>query len=239
MSHSDPIPRAVALQAQADVVFCIDVTASMASCIQAVRDHADVFVNALKGVDYRLRLIAYRDLHDPTEKGPAWLIGSFTNSLETFRTALSSQRAEGGGESRTGESTLDALQYAVHSEWRKRQCHKTIIVFTDDIPHPTLHPSTPHVGPCKNEYGVLKDFQKLAHSLLYLVAPDHEIYQRIVEGMRNARGDRKVFFHVIKRSCDAGFDGLRGVEWRELLSSLGKRVSESSSAAAQYEMESS
>ena len=238
MCPNDPLPRAAALRPQADVVFCIDVTGSMSPCIQAVRDHVDAFVNTLKGVDYRLRLIAYRDLHDPTNKGPDWHIGSFTNSLEVFRSALAAQEAEGGGKDRTGESTLDAIYFAIHSEWRKRQCHKTIIVFTDDIPHPTLHPSTPCRGPCNNEFAVLKDLQKLAHSLLYMVAPDHEIYQRMVEGMRNARGDRKAFLHMIKRSCDPGFDGLRGVEWRDLLSSLGKGVSESSCAAARYETQS-
>jgi hypothetical protein len=231
MSPREPIQRAARIKPEADVVFCIDVTGSMAPCIEAVRQHVNVFVDALDSVDYRLRLIAYRDLHDPTEKGPEWFRGEFTNSAAQFRQHLADQEATGGGERRTGESTLDALFEAVHSSWRGHQCHKTIILFTDDASHPTLHPTT-YSGPNNTEFAVIKDFQILTHTLLYMVAPQCEVYQKIVDLMKYVRGDRKVFLHSILPSNHPNFDCLSGVEWSELLASLGRRVSESSAAAA-------
>jgi hypothetical protein len=230
MAKNDPVPRASRLKPQADIVFCIDVTGSMGGCIEAVKDHLNVFVSSLANeqpVDFRLRLIAYRDLHDPAEKGPPWTVTEFSKSVDDFKNALAEQEAAGGGPRQDGESTLDALYLAIHSDWRPRQCHKTIILFTDEPPHPRLHRST-YSKPDNTEMRVLQDFQKLRHTMLYMVAPKHHVYETIVEGMRYAAGEKDVFFLETAHG-----EGMEDVEWEGILAALGNRVSESSSAAAE------
>ena len=62
-------PKAQKLSTQADIVFCIDATASMQRCIDGVKQGLTNFIEGIHSaatVDYRLRLIAFRDLHDPT-----------------------------------------------------------------------------------------------------------------------------------------------------------------------------
>src|ERR1700749_4002607 len=108
-------PTAGKIKTQADIVFCIDATGSMDPCIESVKDGIYAFVEGLQSaasVDFRLRLIAYRDRHDP-DCGRPWHINDFTDSVEEFRSHLEEVAADGGGEN--PESTIDALYIAIHS----------------------------------------------------------------------------------------------------------------------------
>ena len=169
-------PTARKIRTQADIVFCIDSTGSMEPCIDGVIDNIYGFVDGLQSaanVDFRLRLIGYRDKHDPS-CGTPWNIEEFTSSVEEFKDQLGELQAEGGGDA--PESSLDALYLAIHSRWRSARTHKTILLLTDDDTHPTLHRST-YLRPDNDIHRVIQDFQTLRHVLLFMVVPEYPAYR--------------------------------------------------------------
>lgn len=225
-------PRAAKIKTQADIVFCLDVTGSMSPCIEGLKREIETFAEGLQSaadVDFRLRLIAYRDLHDPTSPGDPWRVTAFTSSLREFKASLTGLKANGGGDHRGAESTLDALYLAIHSEWRPSKTHKTIVLLTDDNTHPTLHGST-YRRPDNDISRVIQDFQTLRHAMLFLVAPNYSAYQQIEQSMQDA--DRRIVAYFVPKD-DKRYIGLEAVPWQDLLKMLGETVSLTSAQAAQ------
>jgi hypothetical protein len=219
-------PKAQKLKRQADIVFCIDVTGSMNPCIEGVLNGVDDFVENLNSaayVDYRLRLIGFRDIHDPSVCNDEWNVFPFTSDSIEFRNWLKSLRAFGGGDS--PESTLDALYMALHSDWRKTNTLRAIILLTDSDSHPKLHSKTYAMFNDNDVYRVIQDFQELRHSLLFIVAPKYEIYQQIVSSMQMA--DRKIFAKWVPVG-DARYKGLKEIDWKPLMSMIGQVISSTS-----------
>lgn len=223
-------PAAAKMETAADIVFCIDATGSMGPCIESIKNRVDKFARSLQSkaeVDYRLRLIAYRDLHDPTAKGDQpWVFTGFTASADDFRRQLAGVKAEGGGDYRGAESTLDALYYAIHSDWRPREAkaHKTIVLLTDDNTHLRLHPTT--YQRMDNDIDrVIQDFQTLSHVMLFMVVPDYPAYRTLQRSMMAA--GRSITSHFVPPG-DERYEGLKGVEWDALLQMLGETISQSS-----------
>lgn len=226
------LPIADKINTKADIVFCIDSTGSMKPCIDGVKNAVYEFVAGLQSaanVDFRLRLIAYRDLHDPSWKGDPWKLTQFTSSIDKFRTDLSNLSANGGGDNRGAESTLDALYHAIHSDWRLSKTYKAIVLLTDDNTHPTLHSST-YSRHDNDIYRVIQDFQGLRHILLYMVLPDYPAYQQIERSMNDA--DRKIVAYYIPKD-DPDCEGLKSVDWQSLLKMLGETISITSVVVAQ------
>lgn len=216
---------------EADVVFCIDATGSMAPCIEGVKDGITSFVSGLQSaatVDYRLRLIAYRDLHDPTCNVP-WDIYDFTRDAGVFQSWLQSLEANCGQERRGAESALDALYLALHSNWREGRAHRTVVLLTDDDSHATLHQGT-YSRPDNGVERVIQDFQELRHSMLFMVAPPFPIYKRILDSMKSA--DRKIIANWVPID-DSPCEGLKHVDWKPLMTMVGQLISGQSVIAAQ------
>jgi hypothetical protein len=129
-----------------DLVFCIDVTGSMAPVIDTVKDGALSFHKRLEDAmatkgkaisQLRLRVIAFRDFgdnaSDAIEASDFWRIPEQAADFETFVRRL---RASGGGDE--PESGLEALALAINSPWERgldRRRH-IIAVFTDASGHP-------------------------------------------------------------------------------------------------------
>ena len=129
-----------------DIVFCIDVTGSMAPVIDTVKDGALSFHNRLektmaaKGKEIsqlRIRVVAFRDFSDsPTnalQESAFWTMPEQASEFESFVRGL---RAAGGGD--VPESGLEALAVAIDSDWESgldRRRH-IIAVFTDASAHP-------------------------------------------------------------------------------------------------------
>ena len=163
------------MKTKADIVFCIDKTASMDPCIEGVKNGIATLVKALNTaaeVDARFRLIAYSDIHDP-EDGTPWDILPFTESAELFASQVAQVEAIGRGDA--PESTLDALYIALKSDWRTTDTHKTVVLLTDADTHPTLH-STTFDRPGNDVYRVIQDLHELRHAMLFIVAPKCEAY---------------------------------------------------------------
>ena len=139
-----------------DIVFVLDITASMWPVLAQVKQHAMGFHEQLiatmgaKGKfvsGLRVRVIAYRDFLDfPGDALSATPFFVLPEQLGVYRNYLSSLRADGGGDE--PESGLEALAVAMSSPWdhgtdRRRQ---VIVMCTDASAHP-LEASTGRVIP--------------------------------------------------------------------------------------------
>lgn len=112
------------LKGIADIVFCIDFSGSMESCIKGVKDHIQNFVNSLETtnknliIDWRLALCAYSD----TE----FYVMDFTNDTKEFSRKLASLSTL------YNEFTPGAIDFSItHFDWRQKST-KILVVFTDE-----------------------------------------------------------------------------------------------------------
>lgn len=245
MTQSIPFIRAAKQKTEADIVFCLDATASMGPCIDGVKRGLTYFVEGLQktaAVDFRLRLIAYRDLHDPA----CTVLGEFTdftNDIEQFSKWLTQIKAHCNQKERGAESALDALFLAIHSDWRFSSTQKTTVLITDDNTHPSLHKSTyspPSARP--NDNGILRvvqDLQELRHSMLYIVAPRYPHYVKLEqlttepEQQQQMNGAAQKVIADFVPLDEERYDKLIGKNWEQLMMRLGVKISATSIAASQ------
>lgn len=108
--------------AAVDVVFALDVTASMSNEIAEVRDNIIAFAEALSGagVDFRLAMVTFGD----EIRG----IYPFTGDVLTFQSDVGNQRATGGDD--TPENSLEALYQASILPFRP-EAHRVVVWITD------------------------------------------------------------------------------------------------------------
>lgn len=230
MGTNEIFPKAARLQRKADIVFCIDVTGSMQNCIDGIKKHIKEFVAGLQtsaAIDYRLALVAYRDIHDEKiyEGGrracdEPWIIRDFTQDVQEFNSWLDlpDAKAYGGGD--PPESTLDALYIAINSSSWRDKAHRVIVLFTDDDTHPKLHPKT-YKRPDNGIKRIIQDYQTLKHGILYLVVPRLQLYEQLEKTGHDAK--RK----VIAKYVPTGDKGLKSVDFEKLLMAIGSTVSAS------------
>ncbi|APH70039.1 hypothetical protein BSQ44_00580 [Aquibium oceanicum] len=199
----------------------------MKPCFEALVANLDTFIASLQteaSVDIRLRLVGFRDLHDPTcEYG--WDIHEFTENVAQFRSQLSKLEAKCGQKSRGAESSLDALFFAIHSDWRKSKTHRTIILITDDDAYDKLHASL-YNRPDNGVERVIQDIQEMRHSMLFMVCPRFAIYRRIADSMVSA--DRKIAAVWVSNKDGETYQELANLNWASLLKMLGQSISKTS-----------
>jgi hypothetical protein len=200
---------------QADIVFCVDCTDSMEPCFGGLVENLHLFVKGLQTanqVDFRLRLIEYRDLNE----GEQTVARDFTSDAAEFRTQLDALEHSGGGD--IPESTFDAIYTALNSPWRS-SCHKTVLVFTDAPSHPRLHETTvpPGVPP---DIETVINLLEAKHVWLYVVAIDDPLYKRL-------HNREKVFLQLYPAD-DERYEGLKKVDFAQVLENFGKSISQTS-----------
>jgi|GEM_PF-4635051 len=131
----DKCPAATpATLADLDLIFCIDVTGSMADDIAGVKAAASNIVDKIvaKGKSYQVAIIAYRDWDDSVmfEDYP------FSSDKATIIANINSLSVGGGGD--TPEAVLEALMRGIDSRsvggWRNN-VNKQIILMGDAPPH--------------------------------------------------------------------------------------------------------
>lgn len=136
-----------------DMVFCIDATGSMEDdfggpkrIINMVKENAlnfyDDFSNMMQSKSkrvrqLRIRVVAFRDYIADQEK--AMLVTNFFSlpqQASEFEACINSINAMGGGD--IPEDGLEALAYAIRSDWTKEGAKKrqVIVVWTDAGTHP-------------------------------------------------------------------------------------------------------
>jgi von Willebrand factor type A domain len=197
-AHAAPAPLARAkTKGVADIVFLVDVTGSMAPCIDALRTNIEAFVDSLSRGDgnnvapvrdWRCKVVGYRDIESAESEGVAWIVEHpFVRDVTTLKAQLATLKAEGGGDE--PESLLDALfkvasmpaiakgsQIEDAEKWRYRSdAARVVIVFTDASFKETM--SLPEA-----KGGSLQDVANVVMAnriILSLFAPNFEGYDRL------------------------------------------------------------
>ncbi len=193
-----PAPQARAkTKGVADLVFLIDVTGSMAPCIDALRKNIETFIDSLSRGDgntaapvrdWRGKIVGYRDIESGATDGVPWLVDNpFVRDVAALKAQLASLQAGGGGDE--PESLLDALftvasmpaipkgsQAEDPTKWRYRSdAARVVIVFTDASFKETM--SIPEA-----KGGSLQDVANVVMAnriILSLFAPNFEGYDRL------------------------------------------------------------
>ncbi len=200
---AEPALEALAPQARsktkgvADLVFVVDVSGSMATCIDALRKNIEAFIDSLSRGDgnnvapvrdWRGKVVGYRDFEAAEADGLPWIVDNpFVRDVGALKSQLGLLKAEGGGDE--PESLLDTL-YKVASmqaspkgsqtedpeKWRYRSdAARVVVVFTDAPFKETL--SIPEA-----KGGSLQDVANVIMAnriILSLFAPNFEGYDRL------------------------------------------------------------
>ena len=181
----------------ADLVFVVDVSGSMAPCIDALRKNIEVFIDSLSRgdgnttapvKDWRGKVVGYRDIESAESEGLPWIVdNAFVRDVGALKAQLGALKAAGGGDE--PESLLDTL-YKVASmpaipkgaqtedpeKWRYRSdAARVVIVFTDASFKETM--SLPEA-----KGGSLQDVANVIMAnriILSLFAPNFEGYDRL------------------------------------------------------------
>jgi hypothetical protein len=193
-----PVPQARAkTKGVADIVFVIDISGSMSTCIDALRRNIEAFIdslsqgdanNAAPVKDWRGKVVGYRDIEAADAEGLPWIVDNhFVRDAGALKAQLSMLQAAGGGDE--PESLLDALYKVASMEaspkgsqtedpgkWRYRSdAARVVIVFTDASFKETM--SIPEA-----KGGSLQDIANLVMAnriILSLFAPNFEGYDRL------------------------------------------------------------
>ena len=121
-----------------DIVFVIDTTGSMESCIRQVQEKLNNFAQAITASsiqpDIAFGVVAYRD-HPPEEMTYVTQVYPVSSNLGAVQEIINKLRADGGGDE--PEAVMDGLWDALRqSRWRPN-AHKVIVLVGDAPAHET------------------------------------------------------------------------------------------------------
>jgi hypothetical protein len=194
--------RVAKIKGVADIVFCIDFSQSMSSCIKGVKDHVSTFVHSIetgdpnKAIDWRIAFIGY--------SASEFLVSPFMSDPASFANRLSSARP-----SRSDEFTAGAIDYCLSEmEWRDG-ANKFIVVFTDE----TLKGGFTGEGMVEERFPALLQKTAESRAFLFYFGPNCPYYNQFKQ---YARGRVTIVE-----------DDFSSVKFEELFSFLGKTVSNS------------
>jgi hypothetical protein len=194
--------RVVKQKGIADIVFCIDFSPSMRSCIDGVKDHISTFVKSIEGadpnkaIDWRIAFVGY--------SSSEFLVCPFTKDPAEFAFKLANAKA-----SRSDEFTAGVIDYCISEmDWRPVS-NKFLVVFTDE----TLKEGYTEEGLVEERFPLL--LKKIGDSgtWLFFYGPNCPYYSQFKQ---YTRGKVTV---VEDRFAEMSFE--------ELFSFLGKTVSNS------------
>jgi len=181
----------------ADIVFVVDISGSMAPCIDALRQNIETFVNSLSSgdannaapvKDWRAKVVGYRDIEAAEADGLPWVVDNeFVRDPAELKSQLAALQANGGGDE--PESLLDTLykvatmeampkgaQSVEPGKWRYRSdAARVVVVFTDASFKETM--SIPEA-----KGGSLQDVANIVMAnriILSVFAPNFEGYDRL------------------------------------------------------------
>ncbi|MDB5869272.1 MAG: hypothetical protein JWP96_1604 [Polaromonas sp.] len=197
-AQAAPLPQARAkTKGVADLVFLVDVSGSMATCIDALRTNIEAFIdslnrgdanNAAPVRDWRGKVVGYRDIEAAEHDALPWIVDNpFVRDAAALKSQLATLEAAGGGDE--PESLLDALfkvasmeaipkgsQSEEPGKWRYRSdAARVVIVFTD-----ASFKETMSIAEAKG--GSLQDVANVIMAnriILSLFAPNFEGYDRL------------------------------------------------------------
>ncbi|MDQ3243754.1 MAG: VWA domain-containing protein [Gemmatimonadota bacterium] len=181
----------------ADVVFLVDISGSMSTCIDALRRNIEAFIDSLSSgdannaapvKDWRGKVVGYRDIEAAQSEGIEWIMDNpFVRDTAALKSQLAALRAEGGGDE--PESLLDALYKVATMEalpkgsqsedpdkWRYRSdAARVVVVFTDASFKETMSIQEAKGGSMQDVANVVM----ANRIILSLFAPNFEGYDRL------------------------------------------------------------
>jgi hypothetical protein len=198
LAPQSAVPQARAkTKGVADLVFLVDVSGSMGTCIDALRKNIELFIdslsrgdanNAAPVRDWRAKVVGFRDFEAAGADGLPWIVDHpFVRDAAALKSQLAALRAEGGGDE--PESLLDALYQTATMEampkgsqsvdankWRYRSdAARVVIVFTDASFKETLNIPQAKGGSLQDVANVIM----ANRIILSLFAPNFEGYDRL------------------------------------------------------------
>ncbi|MBR1593370.1 MAG: VWA domain-containing protein [Alloprevotella sp.] len=217
---------------KADVVMCIDITASMGAIINTIKENALNFYPDLKArclregkeiKSMRISVIGFRDYempnpldilngYDTPPTPPFQQSGFFTMPTQEndFRTFVSNLQPIGGGDD--PEAGYDALAIAFKSDWdRSDDVRQIVILWTDNPSHPTGRNAT--------VVGSFEELTQLWYKMsrknkrLFLFAPNEPTWETLV-----AKWD-----HTVRHDVSLG-GGLTDVDYEDILRTLSESM---------------
>lgn len=224
-------PRERRIKGKMDIVICIDATGSMEPCINELKNNLKNFINSFNVYfgknqivpDWRARIIYYRDLDVDKEALKEF---PFVSSEDELKRQIDLVEAEGGGDE--PESALDALYIAISkSEWREGVLH-AVILFTDAPSKGQLHDSTVEPGQDRSINTVINAFIADKYSKLFIYSPEHEVYEKL----KDIPGS--VINYVGSVEDKSVYEGLKNLDFQELLQQLGKTLVVSASEVIKF-----
>ena len=181
----------------ADIVFVVDISGSMAPCIDALRQNIETFVGSLSSgdannaapvKDWRAKVVGYRDIEAAESEGLPWIVDNdFVRDQAELKAQLAALQANGGGDEpeslldtlykvATMEATAKGAQGLEPGKWRYRSdAARVVVVFTDASFKETM--SIPEA-----KGGSLQDVANVVMAnriILSLFAPNFEGYDRL------------------------------------------------------------
>lgn len=137
------------LTTYADIVFCIDATASMTEAMKDVKENAiGLHAKVKKALDdagrkvqqMRIKVIVYRDIYVDTVAFEESEFFTVPEEEVRFKAFVEKFEPQGGGDE--PESGLEALAKAINVDWVQGGARRRhiIIMMTDASPHPLDHP---------------------------------------------------------------------------------------------------
>ena len=181
----------------ADIVFVVDISGSMAPCIDALRQNIETFVGSLSSgdannaapvKDWRAKVVGYRDIEAAESDGLPWIVDNqFVRDPAELKAQLAALQANGGGDEpeslldtlykvATMEATAKGAQTVEAGKWRYRSdAARVVVVFTDASFKETM--SIPEA-----KGGSLQDVANVVMAnriILSVFAPNFEGYDRL------------------------------------------------------------
>jgi hypothetical protein len=181
----------------ADIVFVVDISGSMAPCIDALRQNIETFVGSLSSgdannaapvKDWRAKVVGYRDIEAAESDGLPWIVDNqFVRDPAELKAQLAALEANGGGDEpeslldtlykvATMEATAKGAQTVEPGKWRYRSdAARVVVVFTDASFKETM--SIPEA-----KGGSLQDVANVVMAnriILSVFAPNFEGYDRL------------------------------------------------------------
>lgn len=194
-----------------DLVFCIDATGSMTPILDTVKENAISFysdlMNALNAKNkrvesVRIKLIAFRDY--VADGDNAMLVTDFftlPDEAVEFSNTIRGIEADGGGD--VPEDGLEALAYAIRSDWSKTgtKRRQIIVLWSDAPPHPLGYAKAK--GCSSYPMGMARDFRELT-----------DWWENDQAGYMNRRAKRLILYAP---STEPGYDEKEEYPWESIV----------------------
>jgi uncharacterized protein YegL len=199
---------------KADIIFLIDISDSMAPCIEGIEQNVSEFVNKIRNnpdisIDWRLGLLGHQYIYKDIDVF-YYYKQDFSNKIDGFLHELAHLKREIGWD----EANLPMLDFCLDNFTYRIDAHKFIIMFTDESINKGWNPRL-----CRSKINrLMKKIAKLGISLYIVSYVGHEFrdYRKLCSI------DKCMYFPV------RGSKGFKNVEFKQLMEKLVKSISTSS-----------